>query len=67
MRFARLDLAADESAAEAFSISGLPVCILFRDGEEAMGLQGFIPAPKPISALGLLLRSDGTETPAPRH
>ena len=67
VRFACLDLADDEGAAEAFSISGLPAFILFKHGEEAARLKGFTPAPKLSSSLDLLLRSAGTEDPAPRN
>ena len=58
IRFAYLDLAADESAAEAFSIRALPALILFRNGREAARLTGFTPAPRLIASLDRLLGSD---------
>ena len=50
IRFACLDPAADESAAQAFSIPGRPALIPFKDGEEAPGIHpraraGFVARP----------------------
>jgi len=53
--FAYLDLASDESGAQAFSVRALPTLILFKRGEEAARLGGFTPAPKLISSLNALL------------
>lgn len=58
MDFAYLDLAADESGAETFSVRTLPTLLLFRNGKEAARLTGFTPAPKLISSLDRLLGSD---------
>ena len=57
IRFAYLDLAADERGADAFSVSALPTLVLFRNGKEVERLTGFTPAPKLISSLDLLLGS----------
>lgn len=57
VRFASLDLAADEGAAEAFSVLALPTLLLFRNGEEVERLTGFTPAPKLVSSLDRLLGS----------
>ena len=56
--FAYLDLAADESGAETFSVRTLPALLLFRDGKEVARLTGFTPAPKLVSSLDRLLGSD---------
>lgn len=58
VRFAYLDLAADESGAQAFSVQSLPTLVLFKQGKEAARLSGFTPAPKLISSLDSLLSSD---------
>ena len=58
IRFAYLDLAADEGAAEAFSVRTLPTLVLFRNGKEVTRLAGFTPAPRLISSLDLLLGPD---------
>ncbi|MDD9821781.1 MAG: thioredoxin family protein, partial [Gammaproteobacteria bacterium] len=58
VRFAYLDLAADESGAQAFAVQALPTLVLFKQGREAARLSGFTPAPKLISSLDALLSSD---------
>ena len=58
IRFAYLDPAADEGAAEAFSIRALPALVLFKNGREATRLTGFAPAPRLISSLDRLPGSD---------
>lgn len=58
MRFAYLDLAADEGGAQAFAVQALPTLVLFKRGKEAARLSGFTPAPKLISSLNSLLGSD---------
>lgn len=55
--FAYLDLAADESATEAFSVRALPALVLFRNGREVTRLTGFTPAPKLAASLDRLLSS----------
>jgi len=55
VKFAYLDLGADESGAQAFSVRALPTLLLFKRGEEAARLGGFTPAPKLISSLNALL------------
>ena len=58
VHFAYLDLAADGSGAETFSVRTLPTLLLFKNGKEAARLTGFTPAPKLISSLDRLLASD---------
>ena len=58
VRFAYLDLAADENGAQAFAVQALPTLVLFKQGKEAARLSGFTPAPKLISSLDALLGSD---------
>lgn len=58
IRFAYLDLAADESAADAFSIRALPALVFFKNGRETTRLTGFTPAPRLIASLDRLLGSD---------
>ena len=58
MDFAYLDLAADESGVETFSVRTLPTLLLFENGKEIARLTGFTPAPRLISSLDRLLGSD---------
>ena len=58
IRFAYLDIASDERAADTYSVSALPTLALFKNGEEVTRLTGFTPAAKLTSSLDSLLAED---------
>ncbi len=61
VRFAYLDLAAEEGAAEEYSVTALPTLILYRYGQEVSRLAGFTPVPKLTAALDQFLSTDWTK------
>jgi len=43
LKFAKLDVDANPATADAYGIRGIPTLIVFRDGEEADRIVGYLP------------------------